>query len=109
MDTMGGDFAPEAAVKGAIMALDVVGADCCITLFGDDARIREILNRECCDVAKFDIVATSEVIEMGDHPVRAFQQKADSSIVVGFRPRRAGTCKAVNLAFGKVAETDNDA
>jgi len=92
LDTMGGDFAPEAAVKGAIMALDVVGTDCCITLFGDEVRIREVLNRECCDVAKFDIVATSEVIEMGDHPVRAFQQKADSSIVVGFR----------HLAEGKI-------
>ena len=82
---MGGDFAPEAAVKGAILALDAVGADCRITLFGDEVRIREILEEEHCDSTKFDIVATSEVIEMGDHPVRAFQQKSDSSIVVGFR------------------------
>ena len=85
LDTMGGDFAPEAAVKGAIMALDAVGADCRIVLFGDEVRIREVLEEEHCDSTKFDIVATSEVIEMGDHPVRAFQQKADSSIVVGFR------------------------
>lgn len=85
LDTMGGDFAPEAAVKGAILALDAVGADCRITLFGDEVRIREILEEEHCDSTKFDIVATSEVIEMGDHPVRAFQQKSDSSIVVGFR------------------------
>ena len=89
---MGGDFAPEVAIKGAVMALDAVGTDCRITLFGDEARIREILEDEHCDSAKFDIVATSEVIEMGDHPVRAFQQKSDSSIVVGFR----------HLADGKI-------
>lgn len=89
---MGGDFAPEVAVKGAIMALDAVGTNCRIVLFGDEVRIREVLEEEHCDSTKFDIVATSEVIEMGDHPVRAFQQKADSSIVVGFR----------HLAEGKI-------
>lgn len=92
LDTMGGDFAPEAAVKGAIMALDAVGADCRIVLFGDEVRIREVLEEEGCNAEKFDIVATSEVIEMGEHPVRAFQQKSDSSIVVGFR----------HLAIGKI-------
>ena len=92
LDAMGGDFAPEAAVKGAIMALDAVGRDSRIVLFGDEARIREILIRENCPAERFDIVATSQVIEMCDHPVRAFQQKADSSIVVGFR----------HLAEGKI-------
>lgn len=81
---MGGDFAPEAAVKGAVMALDAVSSDSRIVLFGDEARIRTILADEGCDANRFDIVATSQVIEMEDHPVRAFQQKRDSSIVVGF-------------------------
>ena len=85
LDTMGGDFAPEVAIKGAIMALDAIGTNCRITLFGDESRIRDILEEEHCDSTKFDIVATTQVIEMVDHPVRAFQQKSDSSIVVGFR------------------------
>ena len=85
LDTMGGDFAPEAAVKGAIMALDAIGDDCRIVLFGDDNLIREILAEEGCTPDKFDIVATTEVIEMHEHPVRAFQQKSDSSLAVGFR------------------------
>ena len=85
LDTMGGDFAPEAAVKGAIMALDAIGDDCRIVLFGDDNLIREILTEEGCPPDKFDIVATTEVIEMHEHPVRAFQQKSDSSLAVGFR------------------------
>lgn len=81
---MGGDFAPEAAVKGAVMALDAIGPDSRIVLFGDERRIREVLEAEGCPAERFGIVATSEVIEMGDHPAKAFQAKADSSITVGF-------------------------
>lgn len=81
---MGGDFAPEAAVKGAIMSLDAVGRDSRIVLFGDEQRILSVLDAEGCPADRFDIVATTEVIEMGDHPAKAFQAKADSSITVGF-------------------------
>lgn len=84
VDAMGGDFAPEAAVKGAVMALDAVGADSRIVLFGDEARIRAVLAAEGCPAERFDIVPTTEVIEMGDHPAKAFQTKSDSSITVGF-------------------------
>ncbi len=81
---MGGDFAPEAAVKGAVMALDAIGAESRIVLFGDERQIRAILDAEGCPVERFDIVPTTEVIEMGDHPAKAFQSKTDSSITVGF-------------------------
>ena len=81
---MGGDFAPEAAVEGAVMALDAVGAESRIVLFGDEKRIRELLAARDCPAERFDIVATTEVIEMGDHPAKAFQAKSDSSITVGF-------------------------
>ena len=43
-----------------------------------------MLSSEGCPADRFDIVATTEVIEMGDHPAKAFQAKADSSITVGF-------------------------
>lgn len=81
---MGGDFAPDAAVKGAVVALTEIGKDSRITLFGDKERIEALLAAEGCDASQFDIVPTTEVIEMGDHPAKAFQQKANSSITVGF-------------------------
>ena len=81
---MGGDYAPEAAVKGAVMALEAIGPDSRIVLFGDEAKIKAVLEAEGCSAERFDIVATTEVIEMGDHPAKAFQAKADSSITVGF-------------------------
>lgn len=84
IDAMGGDFAPEAAVKGAVMALEAVGEGSRIVLFGDDEQIRAVLEAEGCSAERFDIVPTTEVIGMGDHPAKAFQAKADSSITVGF-------------------------
>ena len=33
VDAMGGDYAPEAAVKGAVMALEELGAESRIVLF----------------------------------------------------------------------------
>ena len=81
---MGGDFAPEAAVQGAVLALEEIGPDSRIVLFGDEAKIKAVLEAEGCSAERFDIVATTEVIEMGDHPAKAFQAKADSSITVGF-------------------------
>ena len=81
---MGGDFAPEAAVQGAVLALEAIGPDSRIVLFGDEAKIKAVLEAEGCSAERFDIVATTEVIEMGDHPAKAFQAKAVSSITVGF-------------------------
>lgn len=82
---MGGDFAPQAVVLGAIQAARQLAEGSRIVLFGDKARIEEILSQENCPTDTFDIVPTSEVIEMGDNPTQAFSKKTDSSIVVGFR------------------------
>ena len=81
---MGGDHAPETVVMGAIEAAGKIGADSKIVLFGNKIRIEDILLRENCPVGTFDIVPTTEVIEMGDHPTAAFTKKTDSSITVGF-------------------------
>lgn len=82
---MGGDFAPQAVVLGAIQAASKLAEGSRIVLFGDKERIEEILSQENCPTDTFDIVPTSEVIEMGDNPTQAFSKKPDSSIVVGFR------------------------
>lgn len=81
---MGGDFAPEAVVLGAIEAQKQF-SDVRLVLIGDKARIEEILNREGSNVADFDIVHTDQVIEMGEHPVKAFSSKPHSSIAIGFK------------------------
>ena len=85
IDAMGGDFAPEVAVEGAVMALKKIGKQSRVVLFGDEKRIRELLKKHNCSADNFDIVGTTEVIEMGDHPAKAFISKKDSSMTVGFR------------------------
>ena len=87
---MGGDFAPGAAVEGALLALEKLDADSRIVMFGDEARIREIIAAHDVDAGRMDIVPTSEVIGMGDHPAEAFRHKPDSSIAVGFAHLAAG-------------------
>lgn len=85
IDAMGGDFAPQTVVLGAIQAASKLAEGSRIVLFGDKERIEKILAQENCPADHFDIVPTSEVIEMGDNPTQAFSKKTDSSIVVGFR------------------------
>ena len=84
IDAMGGDFAPEVAVEGAVMALQKIDKESRVVLFGDEKRIRELLAKHHCPAENFDIVPTTQVIEMGDHPAKAFVSKSDSSITVGF-------------------------
>lgn len=84
VDAFGGDNAPEAVVKGAILALESIGAQDRIVLFGDRETIERQLVAEGCGVDSFDIVHCSEAIAMGDNPIDSFRQKSDSSIVVGF-------------------------
>lgn len=90
IDAMGGDFAPEVAIEGAILALQRVDKESRIVLYGDEKRMRELLQKHNCSADNFDLVHTSEIIEMGDHPAKAFVAKSDSSIVVGFRDLAEG-------------------
>lgn len=85
IDIMGGDFAPEAAVLGAILAHKELSYNDRLVLIGDEDKIKEILLREKVNPENFDIVHTSQVIEMSDHPAKAFAKKPDSSIAKGYK------------------------
>lgn len=90
VDVFGGDNAPEAVVRGAILALDHIGADSRIVLFGDREVVLQLLAAEGCAAERFDIVHAPERIEMGDSPAESFRTKRQSSIVVGFDYLAAG-------------------
>lgn len=82
---MGGDFAPEAAVKGAILANRELEPNQRIVLFGDKERIQDLISQNSGSINDFDIVHCTEVIGMGENPAKTFTKKADSSITVGFK------------------------
>ena len=81
---MGGDFAPNNIILGAIEAYSYIGTDTKIFLIGDEKKITEVCQHYGIDSGNFVIVHAPETIEMGEHPVRAFLKKKKSSLVVGF-------------------------
>src|SRR3989304_2527004 len=85
IDILGGDYAPEATVGGCILAVRDLPAGARLVLIGDENSIRSICQRQNFDHSVFDIVHTSDFIEMGEHPAKAFVQKPNSSVVLGFK------------------------
>ena len=88
LDMMGGDFAPIEAVKGIKLLREAKpGMDNTqptLTLFGDEAQISALLDEHGVDMNGIKIVHTTQVIDMHEHPTKAFREKQDSSIAVGF-------------------------
>lgn len=90
LDTMGGDFAPAATVKGALLAKDSFPADASIVLIGDETKIKSELQKNNASENTFEIVHAPDVIEMHEHPTRVLPQKPNSSIAVGFSLLKKG-------------------
>ena len=90
LDVMGGDFAPEATVLGALEAVNELPEDIKLVLIGNREKIIPLLDRENADHNQFEIVNATEIIEMGDHPAKSFTKKPNSSIAIGFDLLRNG-------------------
>ena len=89
IDAMGGDFAPEQQVLGAVAALKK-DKDLYLILCGDEPQINAVLANQKYDKSRLEIVHTTEVITMDDVPTRAVKTKKDSSTVVAFRMLKEG-------------------
>jgi glycerol-3-phosphate acyltransferase PlsX len=100
LDAMGGDFAPDSIIEGAVDSLQYLSADQKIILIGDKDSILRKLSEMEIDTSLFELVHTSQVIGMADHPAKAFSQKKDSSIAVGYGLLKSGAldgfCSAGN-------------
>ncbi len=89
LDAMGGDYAPLSTVEGAILALNELPADVHLDLVGDvDILTEALTSKGAAD--RFHIYPSKGIIEMGEHPAKAFSQKPTSSIAVGFGLLKAG-------------------
>lgn len=90
LDIMGGDYAPEANVLGAIAAHQVLSPEEQIVLIGDTQQIKSLITENGYNPDYFEYVHTEEVIGMGEHPTKAIVQKPKSSIAVGFSLLKEG-------------------
>jgi glycerol-3-phosphate acyltransferase PlsX len=98
LDIMGGDFAPKAAVLGAIEAYKALPEQQKLVLVGDKEIAVSILQENGFNPDHFEYVHTTEVIGMGEHPTKAITQKPDSSITQGFRLLKEGHIQAFSSA-----------
>ena len=85
LDVMGGDFAPDVTIQGAIQALDEISSNDRIFLFGPRDLINKKIKEYNSDPALFSIVHSPDVIGMGERPIKAYTRKPESSIAKGFK------------------------
>lgn len=95
VDAMGGDYAPEEVVLGAIEAVKAY-KKYDVVLVGDAKEIRKVMTEYgTTESGRLSIVHAGEVIEMDEHPAQAIRKKKDASIVVATRLVKEGVCDAV--------------
>jgi glycerol-3-phosphate acyltransferase PlsX len=120
LDAMGGDFAPEVTVAGAIEAATEYGID--VLLVGDRDKLTASLREKRYPSDRISIIHASEVVEMHESPTTALRRKKDSSIRRAIELVKHGDADAVVSAghsgvamatslfiLGKVAHVDRPA
>ena len=85
VDALGGDEAPSVVLTGVEQAL-AAAPDIEVILTGP----ADVVEPFAAAHERCEAVATTQVIEMGEHPANAVRKKKDSSIVVGCRLVREG-------------------
>ena len=95
VDAMGGDFAPQAQVEGALQALTEFGIHSILVGKEDEIRtcITQLGHKEL--PKGIEIHHAAEVITMDDDPAEVIRKKKDSSLVVGLNLLKNGTGDAI--------------
>src|SRR3954470_23912838 len=100
---MGGDFAPQATVAGAVLALSELDSAHSIQLVGRSAVVTAQLNALFADPEyaafasereRIAIIEAPDVIEMTDKPGAAVRGKPQSSMIVGLKLQADGKSDA---------------
>ena len=93
VDAMGGDYAPQNAVVGAIDAYNEK-KDFELFLIGKKDEILSVIKSNQLSFDEKYIIHTDEVIEMGDSATAALKSKPNSSIVIGAQLVKEGKAGA---------------
>lgn len=78
VDAFGGDNAPLAAIKGAVLAKKEYNID--ITLVGDEEKIKAVAGENNISLSGVEIFHTADVIEIEDDPTKILKEKKESSM-----------------------------
>jgi len=96
LDAMGGDFAPDNEVQGAVLAAQSLGtsSDLEVIFVGREKDIRAALSKVDASRLKYSIVHTDEVVGMGDEPATVIKKKRNSSLFKGIELHADGKADA---------------
>ena len=94
IDMMGGDFAPLEAVKGIKAFLSSTAYTGKISCFGDETQLKPLLAEHDLTSPAVLTIHTPQVVGMHEHPTKAFKEKQQSSIAVGFHMLALGKTDA---------------
>ena len=94
VDAMGGDYAPDEIVLGAIEALETAEHELALTLVGGEDRIRSILEANGGDRPGISVTNATEIVEMSEHVTTA-RRKKDSSLAVALDLQKRGEADAM--------------
>jgi glycerol-3-phosphate acyltransferase PlsX len=94
LDAMGGDYAPQNTVAGALEALRETRNRFSVILVGREDAINEELRKHRANGDVHSVVNASEVITFDDTPTTALKAKKQSSIVVGMTLHKEGKADA---------------
>lgn len=81
VDVMGGDYAPDAILKGALNALPHLEQNDRLVLVGPRPIIEDVMRERRVDDPRVEIEHADDVIAMDESPVEAVKSKTNSSIV----------------------------
>ena len=95
LDAMGGDYAPQNIVAGAVLALREYPVIEKLFLTGDTPKIEAELARHACQDGRIQIVHTTQVVDMCDSGLDAIRRKKDSSISRATELMKCGDVDAV--------------
>ena len=88
LDGMGGDYAPQEIVKGAVEAVEQMDHE--IVIVGPVEAIQNELDKCKYKGNQISIREANDVITMEDSPVKAIRRKTDSTLVVGLNMLKDG-------------------
>jgi phosphate acyltransferase len=95
IDAMGGDFAPQNIVAGAVEALHDNNHIDHLHLVGDRERIEAELHTLGVSDSRIEIVHATQVIEMDDPPAQSVRHKKDSSMSRAIDLVKSGKADAI--------------
>jgi phosphate acyltransferase len=93
VDAMGGDYAPQNAITGAVQALEGHD-DIELFLVGREETIIKVLADNNLSFNRENIINAPDVIEMAESPTTAIKSKQESSIVIGAKFVKDGKADA---------------